>query len=227
MEKMNKYKNISQMNKSKISMNPFVKFLRELLVVVTGITITLCAGLWVNNNNNKKDLKQYLTAVKMELESNAEMLDYYANWLQKSTGYAGYIKSQDTKSLNIDTLNYYYQTDDYGCGIYYPHSPQIFKTNAFEMVKTSGIMRQLNDKELMESIWGAYAKLEDTRQFLDMCFQIKKEEMMKEKQLELDGKPVSIPMQVFYSVGFAYDMEQRCKQTAEIFKEAALKLKEY
>ncbi len=47
------------MSKKK-SMNPIVKFLRELLVVVTGIAITLGTGVWINNNNNKKDLKQYL-----------------------------------------------------------------------------------------------------------------------------------------------------------------------
>ena len=210
------------MNKSKISMNPIVKFLRELLVVVIGISITLCTGLWVNNNNNKKDLKQYLVAIKTELESNAEMLDYYAIWLHKSTRYAIYINSHDTKSLNIDSLNYYSQTDDNGCGIYYFHSPQLFNSNAFEMFKSSGSMRQVNDKELLESIWRAYNKLEDTKQFLNMCFQIKKEERMKEEQLVVEGKLISVPMQIFYKIGLVYDMEQRCKQTSEILKEIAL-----
>ena len=87
------------MDKVKTSMNPIVRFLRELFVVVAGIAITLGTGLWVNSNNNKKDLKQYLTAVKTELEANAKMLDDYAKWLQKSRNYAKYLNSHDKKTL--------------------------------------------------------------------------------------------------------------------------------
>jgi len=79
-------------------------------------------------------------------KSNVKMLDYEAKWFQKSLGYAIYLASHDKKSLNKDTLKYYAYTDDNGCGYYYFHSPQLFKTYAFEMFKNSGNMRLVKDK---------------------------------------------------------------------------------
>ena len=201
-----------------------VKYLRELSIVVIGVAITVSIGLWINKKSNEKDLKQYLSAIKMELEENAKWFDYSAKWLQKSLNYQRYLKSNDRYALNQDTLSYYAITDDDGCGIHYLHSPQLFKTNVFEMFKTSGIMRQVNDKELLESIWGAYTKIEDTMRFLDLGFQIKREEAMKEGQLWAEGKPIAVSMLIFYSTGYPYDMVFRCKSTSETLKETISKL---
>ena len=158
-------------------------------------------------------------------KSNVKMLDYEAKWFQKSLGYAIYLASHDKKSLNKDTLKYYAYTDDNGCGYYYFHSPQLFKTYAFEMFKNSGNMRLVKDKALLESIWAAYAKLEDTKQFLDMCFQIKREEVMKEAQIKTEEKPIAVPMQIFYTSGLPDDMVFRCVSTSEMLKKTISKIK--
>ena len=202
------------MNKSKVSMKPIIKYLRELSVIVIGIVLTVGIGLWVNTNNNKKDQKDYILAVKMELEENAKQFDYCAKWLQKSANYADYLQS-NKNSLNMDTLNYYAQTDGNGCGAWYTTSlSAFFPTNAFDMLKFSGAMRQIKSKELL-SIWNAYSKIEIAKNNLDRYFQIKVEEFMKEVQLIAEEKTIDVPMQVFYSSGIPREMIRYCKQTSE------------
>jgi len=203
-----------------------VKYFRELSIVVIGVAITVSIGLWINKKNNEKDLKQYLTALIMELKLNAEMFDEYAKSLQKLSRYADYIQSHDSKSLNQDTLNYYYSSGRDGIGIRYIHLPNVLKTNVFEMFKSSGIMRQMNDKEILESIWDAYAGIIDTKLFLDLCYQIKREETMKEMLLEADGKQIAVRLRAFYSTDLPKSMVQSCKVTSEMLKRTISQLEE-
>ena len=161
----------------------------------------------------------------MELEQNAENFDWYANSLQKSIRYSKYIMSHDEKSINQDTI-IYYRSNESGIGWAYILSETIFIKNAFEMLKTSGAMRQVVDKELLMSIWGAYSRMESTQQFLDMCFQIKREEVMKEVQLIMAGKPSTVPIQTFYVMALPNDMVHLCKQMSERIKETLSKLEQ-
>ena len=200
------------------------KYLRELSVIVVGIIITVGAGLWINNRNSEKDFQEYLTAVKLEMEDNANFFDWYAKFLQKSVGYAEYIKTNDKKSLNKDSLWYYAVTDSIGCGYMNIRSINNIKTNAFEMFKISGAMRQMKNKELLLSIWGAYTKMEDANIFLNTCFQMKREEAMKEMQLEVDGKPVAVPMQLFYSTDLPQAMVRQCEDASMMLRESLSKL---
>jgi len=201
-----------------------VKYLRELSIVVIGVAITVSIGLWMNKKSNEKDLKQYLSAIKMELEENAEKIDRYIQWLQKSVRYADYLKLNDKKSLNKDTLIYYAHTNDQGLGCYYMHSPKVFTANVFETFKLSGFMRQMNNKELLKTIWGAYTKMENTQIYLDMSFQTRKEEAMKYMQLIAEGKPIDVPMQIFFSTDLPYTMVDECRQASETLKETISKL---
>ena len=215
------------MKKSKKPIHPIVKYLRELSIVVTGIAITVGSGLWVNYRNNEKAQKEYLDAIKMELENNVKQFDWCTNWLQKSVSYADYIRSNDKKSFNKDTLYYYSQTDNNGCGYGYTVSiTAIFPTNAFEMFKFSGEMRQIKDKELLMSIWEIYAIIESAKLNIDRYFRIKEEEVMKSRQLVADGKTPDVPMQVFYSSGIPYEMLRWSRQTSEAIKETLSKFEE-
>ena len=73
------------MNKSKKTIRPIVKYFRELSIVVVGVAITVGIGLFVNNSNNRKDQKQYLNAIKLELEENAKQFDYITLLLVRLT----------------------------------------------------------------------------------------------------------------------------------------------
>jgi len=130
-------------------MNPIVRWLRELSVVMTGIALTFGVSFWVNVKNNNEDMKQYLSAIKMELEYNAEEFDLHARLLNKPVRYANYLRDNNYTSLDKDSLNYYAISkfddgdDDYGIGYMLLEFPISSMTNAFEMFKASGTMRQI------------------------------------------------------------------------------------
>ena len=216
------------------SLAPILKFLRELSVVATGIIITVGLGLWVNSKNNKNDLKLYLDAVVMELEKNAEMFDRYAEWMQKSARYAEYIQSNDKNALNKDSLEFYKSSTSiymegyfYGCGYLQTISfVDIFRTNAFEMLKNSGTMHQIKDKELLLSIWDAYGQVESLKYNIETAFQIKREVQMRDEILLAEGKPVVVPMEIFYKYDQASSIVYTCQYTSERLKETLSKLKE-
>ena len=206
------------MNRTKIYIKKTVKFIRELSVVVIGIAITVSVGLWINNINNKKDLNLYLDAIKLELEKNIEDHDKELVILQRSVDYANYLRANDKKSLNADTIDNYINA-------YYTTQVNKNKTNAFEMFKLSGIMRLMNDKELLLSIWEAYTFMDESKILAEIGLQFKIEEIKKELPLIAAGKKDFIPMYTYYTAtDWAYDMHRLCQETSEILKETVLKL---
>ena len=208
------------MNKSKISIQAVGKYLRELSIVVVGVIITFGISFWVYNNNNKNDLKQYLNTIKMELEINVEILDKTAKELQKSVGYADYVQSHrhNKKLLNPDTINSYCNG---GWGIFLSFT---YTSTAFEMFKSSGAMRLMNDKELLVSIWEAYRSLDGLKLSTEKCYQIKLDESNKEDELRMEGKPVAVPMYNFYNSSLPYEMLQNCEKVSRDLREITDKL---
>jgi len=212
--------------KINFSMKPIVKWLRELSVVVTGIALTFGVTFLVNNKNNKEDMKQYLTAIKMELEYNAEEFDLHARLLNKPVRYANYLRDNNYTSLDKDSLNYYAISkfadgdDDYGIGYMLLEFPISSMTNAFEMFKASGTMRQIKDKEVLMLIWWIYNEMETAKSNIKDCYKVKGEEAVKELQLNAEGKPVDVPMKMFFSSDLPQSMERRCQRTTGMLKEA-------
>ena len=92
------------------------------------------------------------------------------------------------------------------------------------MFKSSGAMRQLDDKELLTEIWGIYIQMEDVQHFIDMCFQRKREESMIVWQRSLDGKPNTVPMQNFFSSDSPFHMVFRSEQVAKAIRHTISKL---
>jgi hypothetical protein len=209
------------------SMKTIGKYLRELSVIVVGVTITVSIGLLVNKSNSRKELKQYLHAVKLELEENIKSLDKQIFFLERSWKYANYLQSHDIKSLNPDSINSYSIPDTiYFFSIPYNLLFITYKTNAYEMFKASGMMRLLGDKELMLSIWNVYSNLEELKLIHDIYSQVKKDEGMKEIHLGMEGKPVAIPMYNYFKIfagDILYEMS-KSKDNSEDIKELVAKL---
>jgi len=217
---------MSKFKKTERTIRPIVKYLRELSIVVTGIAITVGTGLWVNYRNNEKAKKEYLDSIKMELEQNIENFELYAKWMQKSVKYADYLKSNDKTSLNEDSLAYYAFSSEDGCGYDNILSrTSMFSTNAFEMLKFSGVMRQTKGKELL-IIWGVYSQIEEIKLFFDKSFQLKEREWERELQLLAEGKPIAVPKQNFYTSNVPYEIVLVCKMASEIIKNALSTLEE-
>ena len=214
------------MNKSEISMKKIGKYLREISVVVIGVAITLSASYWITNRNENRDMALYLNAIKLELENNAASFDGYAKELHKSVEYANYVQTHDEKSINQDTIDYYMSSSDGGIGWGMIQSSIIYSKNAFEMFKVSGAMRQMVDKELLMSICGTYSKMENVQLLLDLCYQRKGEEAMREWYLRADGKQITVPMKIFYGGDLPSAMIRNCEMAAGMIREALSKLEE-
>ena len=150
------------------------KYLREVSVVVIGVAITLFASYRITNKNEKRDMALYLKSIKLELEENIRILDETHQLLiQPGINYSDYLRSHDKKSLNADSLKYYIDKTVFNI------SSITINTNAFDMFKTSGNMRLVDNKEQLLSIWDSYAKLIELKQGFDMFSQMKLEEMKK------------------------------------------------
>ena len=142
------------------------------------------------------------------------------------------MKSNDYKNLSQDSLDYYVMTSSIsysidndtgdiakGCGYMNTNSlTYFFPTNAFEMLKFSGAMRQI-DKELLQYIWAIYSIIEGAKRTLDANFELKKDESMKEAQLIAEGKTIDAPMKVFYSTYMPYETQRLCNGISEDIKE--------
>ena len=212
------------MDKSKKSISKIGKYLREISVVVIGVAITLSVSLWITHSNDKKNLALYLDAILIELHQNGESFDEAARLFQKSARYAKYINSHDEKSMSKDSLDYYRLSDDDGFGYGLIQSNTIYLISAFEMFKSSGAMRQLDNKELLTEIWGIYIQMENVQHFIEMCFQRKGEESMIVWQRSLDGKPNTVPMQNFFSSDLPYQMVRQNNQVAKAIRHTISKL---
>ena len=204
--------------KQKFSIRKIGKYLREVSVVVIGVAITLSASFWISQRSEKRDFNLYLNAVRLELTDNL----YYISQererlLSKEFKYAHYLKSHEKKQLHQDTIRYYARND------YVAHLEIIaFRKAAFEMFKSSGAMRLMRNKELMQNIWEAYFLMQRHEITLDKSEQMKME--YRDKWLdEREKKPNVIPMYFFYVSGL-YDayLDSRL----DIFDEISELLKE-
>ena len=201
------------------------KYLRELSVVVIGVAITLSASYWITSKSEKRNLAVHLNAIKMELEENALLFEYHAKMFQKSVRYANYVRSHDEKSINQDTIYYYARSNDgYGWGLI--RTPTSFSKNTFEIFKNSDVMNQMDDKELLFSISRVYRTMEELQIFIEMCFQQKREEVMRERDLKAEGKQIIIPMQWFYSNDLPDHMAKNCAEVSDLINKTLLKLEQ-
>lgn len=159
--------------------NNIIKYLRELSVVIVGIAITFTGSSLINRCSDKNDLNMYLNAVKLELEDNLKLAEERSAYFYKSTLLNDYLRSEIPEQLNTDTLRSYRD-------ITHNFSFLIYKTSAFDMFKTSGAMRQIKDKKLLQNIWDCYTKLEQVKLESDHYMQNKSDlmqQLMMQKRL--------------------------------------------
>ena len=203
---------------AKNSINKIGKYSREVSVVVIGVAITLFATLWINKKNEERDMALYLNAIKLELEENIKYLDAEANYLEDWENYALYLQSHNKNLLHPDSIRMWeYPGLSIGKNL-------IFQTSAFEMFKWSGAMRLMDDKELLQSLWKAYFRIELVRLRINEYYELKKEQGIKDTQLELEEKPIPIPLYDFFITHTNFGALEGCKDLSKELKETVLKL---
>jgi len=200
-------------------MKTVVRYLRDFSIVVAGIAVTLYVNDRITNRSEKRDLKLYLNAVKLELEENIRDMNDMIETMQTSIRYADYLRTHDKKSLNPDTIN------AYAAGGYYLIQSITYKVNAFEMLKLSGTMRLIDDKELLFSVWKAYTHLDELKTLIEWGYQMKFEEVKKEIHWSPEERKKNTPMYVYYTAtDWPYEMSRLCKEAVAMLKETMEKL---
>ena len=161
------------MSKQDYSIKQIVKYFREVSVVVIGVAVTLSLSYWIGVNNEKRDMRLYLNAIKLELEDNFKVLDNATEDYRATHAYSNYLRTHRKSELEKDSILAY-------SAVWYSAVSIDFKKNAFEMFKSSGVMRLIKDKELVLAIWNAYKELDNITDQSEFVMKEKWEEVKKE-----------------------------------------------
>ena len=204
--------------KQKFSLDKIGKYLREISVVVIGVAITLSASYWISNKSEKRDMSLYLKAIKLELEENIETLERAIEDLKPSVKYSKYLQSLDTKFLNSDSINSF--GDAFSVNMY------SFQTNAFEMLKNSGVMRFIDDKEFLQSLWNMYEGIIGTKTISDWYFQEKWGALKQDIPLLIEGQKQKIAPMYYFHLSMPGIMLAHYEKTLKRSKEMVLKLED-
>lgn len=155
---------------TKTTFKSTTKYLRELSVVVLGVAITFTLNDWVSARNEKKDVQRYLEAIQLELEDNLAIVQEQYKFYDRTGKFAQYLLSNKLEKLSVDSLSKYSSVKGY---ITY----MIYKSSAFEMLKSSGAMRLIKDKELLKSIIDCYKLMETAKSGGDKYMETKWNEL--------------------------------------------------
>ena len=210
--------NASKASKSKKSLKKFGKYLREISIITIGIAITLSVGNWLGVSKEKRDLSIYLSGIMLELEDNIKYLDAIKNRLESSAKYSDYLRSHPKNLLDKNTINSFINIA-YDFEIYAP-----FKQVAFEMLKGSGTMRLIDDKEFLQTLWDLYQMFDGLDYILDWYVQLQTEDLKKEIPLFYSGQMVDIPMYDFHISGLPNLIIPTIERTLKMSKEILEKL---
>lgn len=170
---MSKYKFISTLQKSIRKFNPLL-YLRELSVVIIGIAITFFFSDIISKSKEKKDLNTQLSIIYDELEENLQAIDmlivHYDKHLKLRYYLNQYMEHPDENYA--DSVQLYSSTAFNSEGFYY-------KRAAYEMFINSGMMKAVEDRQLLLSITESYLKLEAVKQEHETHLELKYNEYTK------------------------------------------------
>ena len=208
--------------KSKNSIKKIGNYFKEISAIVIGVTITLSASYWLGMRGEKRDMALYLNAIKLEIEENIKDYPVMKTYLKREIEYTNYLKSFNIESLNNDSLEYHANNVFASVQSFSP------KTNAFEMFKTSGIMRLMHDKELLLSLWEVYESFAEIKETSEWNLKIKWDEIDKSFSLLLEGHELKpAPMYKYYYIyGHAIGTMKLMEKSLKLSEEMLLKLED-
>ena len=198
-------------------MRTIIRYIRDLSIVVAGIAVTLYVNDKVTYKGEKRDLKLYLNAVKLELEENIKYLNERKASLSREFEYAHYLRTHEKDDLNRNAIA------SYARGGFADVDFANFQTAAFEMFKSSGTMRLIQNKEIMLQLWKTYLKMHREEQALGTLREIKVEELRKYLD-EKEQNPAIIPLYRYYKNDFVERQLAIYEEVSCILKEIVLKL---
>jgi predicted small secreted protein len=206
------------------SKNWLSSFSANLLGVIIGIAITFMVSGWISSRNEKKDIQRYLEMVKMELEDNLPIVQGLSIFYEQAQNFSNYLLTiGKQENLQADSLKKYENV--------IRNTPIInYQSGAYEILKSSGTMRLIRDKELLKSIIDSYSTLEYAQKAGNREMEIKSNKLfdvitvsgIDYNLLPLMQKPENKPIFNYFSIytgveGNFQRCEQQIKKTLELF----------
>ncbi|MPM95434.1 hypothetical protein SDC9_142588 [bioreactor metagenome] len=179
---------------------------------------------WISSRNEKKDIQRHLDMVKMELEDNLPMVQEQSIFYKQTRSLANYlITIGRQENLQADSLKKYEDV--------IRNVPIVsYQSNAYEMLKSSGTMRLIRDKELLKSILDSYSALEDAQKVgngemerkSNKLFDVITENELDYELLPLMQKPENKSLFNYFSIytgaeGNFQQCEQQIQKTLKLF----------
>lgn len=127
------------------------KYFRELSIVIAGVFITLAGTDFINDTSQKKQIKESMLMIKMELEENLKSISYAeTQYLNEIHFFQLLIKKQNSlqsiqASILEDNINAPFRDED--CE---------YSEDALEVLKNSALMQQIADKQFILKLLQAY-----------------------------------------------------------------------
>ena len=136
-----------------------IKYLREVSIVMLGLTISLSINTYLNNRNERKDIALFLKAIFVEVEENIASLETHREIIEREMELYEYLTQTERESICDEVMASYQDIMEMVHNI-------SFRTRAFEMLQNSGMMRFISDRELMVSLWDTYSALDMINEYI-------------------------------------------------------------
>lgn len=148
-------------------------FFLNFLAVVLGIVITFGGESLLSRKEEKKNLNNCLDLVASELQTNRDYFTYCDSLLEDEVKAASFLirYEDDYRKAPSDSLMMY-------ANIPLTLDEISIYTDAFELLKTSGVLTKVKDKRLALQIFEVYGAMQNLAQYMNLYFD------HKEKYLE-------------------------------------------
>lgn len=148
----------------------FGDFFRNFIAVALGIIITFAGSDWIEDRKTQKEIKGALQLVKAEMQTNQETLQNLIERItleQRGARYLLEYKNQ-LEEMSVDSLNKY-------ASLPFQWANFTFSNNAMEMLKASGLIQKIENKELSIEILSIYTEVKEVEISYSTYAEIKKE----------------------------------------------------
>lgn len=145
-------------------------FFRNFIAVALGIIITFAGSDWIEDRKTQKEIKDTLQLVKAEMQTNRETLQNLIERITLEQKGAKYLLEYKDKMDKIptDSLNKY-------ANLPLQLTNFTFSNNAMEMLKASGVIQKIENKELSLQILAIYTEIKEVENFFFAYSETKKE----------------------------------------------------
>jgi len=143
-----------------------LKYLREVSIVMLGLTISFSINTCVNNRNERRDISLYLQPIYTEMDRVIAIVEERQPLTERAAEFRLYLLNTERDSWCDERIKEF--SDVIGNSV-----RTVFRLESFEMLHNSGMMRLISDRDLVMLILSKKAFLEYANEFFEKAFQEK------------------------------------------------------